>query len=62
MKDNGKVVAVAAVIDNGKYGKRVMRLETGSLAQQADGSVVAYLDDKSMVLSTTTVGNLPKER
>ncbi|MBO6020554.1 MAG: polyribonucleotide nucleotidyltransferase [Aeriscardovia sp.] len=62
MKDNGKVVAVEAVIDNGKYGKRVIRLETGSLAQQADGSVVAYLDDKSMVLSTTTVGNLPKER
>ena len=24
MKDNGKVVAVEAVIDNGKYGKRVM--------------------------------------
>ena len=62
MKDNGKVVAVEAEIDNGKYGKRVMRLETGSLAQQADGSVVAYLDGKSMVLSTTTVGNLPKER
>lgn len=62
MKENGKVVAVEAVIDNGKYGKRVLRLETGSLAQQADGSVVAYLDDKSMVLSTTTVGSLPKEK
>ncbi|MBR4399990.1 MAG: polyribonucleotide nucleotidyltransferase [Aeriscardovia sp.] len=61
MKDNGKVTAVEAVIDNGKYGKRVIRLETGSLAQQADGSVVAYLDDNSMVLSTTTVGSLPKE-
>lgn len=62
MKDNDKVVAVEAVIDNGKYGKRVMRFETGSLAQQADGSVAAYLDDKSMVLSTTTIGRLPKER
>ena len=31
------------------------------LAQQADGAVAAYLDDDSMILSTTTAGSSPKE-
>ena len=56
-----EIKAVEAVIDNGSYGKRTLRFETGRLAQQADGAVAAYLDDDSMVLSTTTAGSSPKE-
>ena len=37
-----------AVIDNCKYGKRVVRFETGRLAQQAQGAVAAYLDEETM--------------
>ena len=55
------IKAVEAVIDNGFFGKRVLRFETGRLAQQADGAVAAYLDNDSMVLSTTTAGSSPKE-
>lgn len=56
-----EITAVEAVIDNGSFGQRVIRFETGRLAQQADGAVAAYLDDDSMVLSTTTAGSSPKE-
>ena len=56
-----EITAVEATIDNGAYGKRTLRFETGRLAQQADGAVAAYLDDDSMVLSTTTAGSSPKE-
>jgi polyribonucleotide nucleotidyltransferase len=51
-----------AVIDNGSFGTRTIRFETGRLAQQATGSVVAYLDDENMLLSATTVGKTPKEQ
>ncbi|CAM3667525.1 polyribonucleotide nucleotidyltransferase [Kibdelosporangium persicum] len=50
-----------AVIDNGKFGKRVVRFETGRLARQAAGSVVAYLDEETMLLSATTASKHPKE-
>ncbi|BBZ23565.1 polyribonucleotide nucleotidyltransferase [Mycolicibacter hiberniae] len=50
-----------AVIDNGSFGKRTIRFETGRLAQQAAGSVVAYLDDETMLLSATTASKAPKE-
>ena len=50
-----------AVLDNGRFGKRTIRFETGRLAQQAAGSVVAYLDDETMLLSATTVSKAPKE-
>ncbi|HET9142396.1 polyribonucleotide nucleotidyltransferase [Actinophytocola sp.] len=50
-----------AEIDNGKYGKRTVRFETGRLARQAAGSVVAYLDDDTMLLSATTASKQPKE-
>ncbi|WP_046319046.1 polyribonucleotide nucleotidyltransferase [Mycobacterium sp. UM_Kg1] len=50
-----------AVIDNGSFGKRTIRFETGRLAQQAAGSVVAYLDDETMMLSATTASKAPKE-
>ncbi|MGW8591233.1 polyribonucleotide nucleotidyltransferase [Dietzia sp. NPDC055877] len=50
-----------ATIDNGDFGRRELRFETGRLAQQAAGSVVAYLDDDTMLLSATTAGKHPKE-
>jgi polyribonucleotide nucleotidyltransferase len=50
-----------AVIDNGKFGSRTIRFETGRLARQAAGSVVAYLDDETMLLSATTASKHPKE-
>ncbi|RBP99353.1 polyribonucleotide nucleotidyltransferase [Bifidobacterium xylocopae] len=56
-----EIKAVEATIDNGSFGRRTVRFETGRLAQQADGAVAAYLDDDSMVLSTTTAGSSPKE-
>ena len=50
-----------ATIDNGDFGRREIRFETGRLAKQAAGSVVAYLDDETMLLSATTAGKHPKE-
>jgi len=50
-----------AVIDNGSFGTRTIRFETGRLAQQAAGSVVAYLDDETMLLSATTASKTPKD-
>ena len=50
-----------AVIDNGSFGTRTIRFETGRLAQQAAGSAVAYLDDETMLLSATTASKQPKE-
>jgi len=41
-------------------GTRTIRFETGRLAKQAAGSVVAYLGD-TMVLSATTASKQPKE-
>jgi polyribonucleotide nucleotidyltransferase len=46
------------VIDN---GTRTVKFETGRLARQAAGSVVAYLDDDTMLLSATTASKAPKE-
>lgn len=50
-----------AVIDNGKFGNRVVRFETGRLAQQAQGAVAAYLDEETMLLSATSAGKHPRE-
>ncbi|MBV2367171.1 polyribonucleotide nucleotidyltransferase [Streptomonospora nanhaiensis] len=50
-----------AVIDNGAFGTRTIRFETGRLAKQAAGSAVAYLDGETMVLSATTASKRPKE-
>ena len=50
-----------ATIDNGKFGKRVIRCETGRLAKQAAGTAVVYLDDDSMLLSATTAGKSPRD-
>jgi polyribonucleotide nucleotidyltransferase len=51
-----------AVIDNGAFGTRTIRFETGRLARQAAGSAVAYLDEDTMLLSATTAGKHPKEQ
>jgi polyribonucleotide nucleotidyltransferase len=50
-----------ATIDNGSFGTRTIRFETGRLAQQAAGSAVAYLDDETMLLSATTASKNPKD-
>ncbi|MBO2446689.1 polyribonucleotide nucleotidyltransferase [Actinomadura barringtoniae] len=50
-----------AVIDNGSFGTRTIRFETGRVARQAAGSAVAYLDDETMVLSATTASKKPKD-
>ena len=57
----GRVHTAEAVIDNGSFGTRTIRFETGRLARQAAGSAVAYLDDETMVLSATTASKNPKE-
>ena len=50
-----------ATIDNGSFGTRTIRFETGRLAKQAAGAVVAYLDDETMLLSATTASKSPKD-
>nr|WP_221474068.1 polyribonucleotide nucleotidyltransferase [Planomonospora venezuelensis] len=50
-----------AVIDNGSFGTRTIRFETGRLARQAAGSAVVHLDDETMVLSATTASKNPKD-
>jgi polyribonucleotide nucleotidyltransferase len=51
-----------AIIDNGSFGSRTVRFETGRLAKQAAGAVVAYLDDDTVLLSATTAGKTPKDQ
>src|SRR5271169_3596065 len=55
------VFEATAIINNGSFGTRTIRLETGRLAQQAAGAVVAYLDDENMLLSATTASKSPKD-
>lgn len=50
-----------AIIDNGKFGTRKIRFETGLLARQAAGCALAYLDDETVVLSATAVSSQPRE-
>src|SRR5690606_25023021 len=50
-----------AVLDNGSYGTRTVRFETGRLAQQAQGAVAAYLDEETMLLSATSVSKNPRD-
>ena len=56
------ISAVETIIDNGKFGTRTIKFETGLLARQAAGSVTAYLDDETMLLSATTAGKTPKDQ
>ncbi|MEN3356394.1 MAG: polyribonucleotide nucleotidyltransferase [Mycobacteriales bacterium] len=50
-----------ATIDNGQFGSRTVRFETGRLARLAAGSAVAYLGD-TVVLAATTASKAPKEQ
>ncbi|MBH0010400.1 polyribonucleotide nucleotidyltransferase [Salinibacterium sp. SWN1162] len=56
-----EITFAEAVLDNGKFGKRTVRFETGRLAQQAQGAVAAYLDEETMILSATSAGKHPRE-
>jgi len=55
------ITEAIATLDNGDFGTRTLRFETGQLARQADGSVTTYLDDDTMLLATTTASNQPRE-
>ncbi|WP_431711549.1 polyribonucleotide nucleotidyltransferase [Glutamicibacter uratoxydans] len=50
-----------AVIDNGRFGQRTIRFETGRLAKQAAGSAMVYIDEETALLSATTAGKNPRE-
>ncbi|MCT1367876.1 polyribonucleotide nucleotidyltransferase [Kocuria massiliensis] len=50
-----------AIIDNGKFGQRTVRFETGRLAQQAAGSTLVSIDEDTTMLSATAVGKHPRE-
>jgi polyribonucleotide nucleotidyltransferase len=55
------VHSAEAVIDNGQFGTHTIRFETGRLARQASGSATVFLDEETMVLSTTTASKHPRE-
>ena len=57
-----EITFAEATIDNGTFGTRTIRFETGRLAKQADGAVVAYLDDDTMIMATTAAGRTPKDQ
>ena len=50
-----------AVIDNGSFGKHIVRFESGLLAKQANGSAAVYLDEDTMLLSATTAQKNPRD-
>ena len=56
------ITSASAVIDNGSFGTRNIRFETGRFARQAAGSVCAYMDEDTMLLSATTAGKHPKDQ
>ena len=60
--EGSQISTATAVIDNGTFGSRTIRFETGRLARQAAGSVAVYLDDDTMLLSATTAGKSPKDQ
>ena len=57
----GKLSTAEAIIDNGRFGTRTVRFETGQLAKQAAGSAVVYLDDDTMLLSATSASSNPRD-
>lgn len=57
-----EITFAEATIDNGSFGTRTVRFETGRLAKQAGGSVLCYLDDETTLLSTTAAGKQPKDQ
>ena len=61
MTEGPEITVVETTIDNGRFGKRAIKFEAGLLARQAAGSVTAYLDDETMLLSATTASKNPKD-
>jgi len=59
---SAQVHETTALLDNGVFGTRTVRFETGRLARQAAGAVVAHLDEETMLLSATTASKQPKEQ
>ena len=57
-----EISSAVAVIDNGKFGKREIRFDTGRLARQAAGAAAVYLDDQTMIFSATTASKTPKDQ
>ncbi len=57
-----EVHSSVAIIDNGSYGKREIKFETGRLARQANGTASVFLDGETMLLSATTAGKSPKDQ
>ncbi len=55
------VYTAEVTVDNGAFGTHTIRFETGRLAKLAGGSAVVYMDDESVILSTTTAGKSPRE-
>src|SRR6185437_7389935 len=55
------VKSAEAVIDNGEFGVRKIRFETGRLARQASGSALVVLDEETVVLSATSASKQPRE-
>jgi polyribonucleotide nucleotidyltransferase len=55
------VYTAEVTIDNGTFGTHTIRFETGRLAKLAAGSAVVYLDDESVVLSTTAASKNVRE-
>src|SRR6202000_2252852 len=55
------VKSAEAVIDNGEFGVRKIRFETGRLARQASGSALVVLDDETVVLSPTSASKQPRD-
>ena len=60
--EGSQISTAEAVIDNGSFGTRTIRFETGRLARQAAGAVAVFLDDETMLLSATAAGKQPKEQ
>ena len=54
-------VEATATIDNGRHGSLQIRFETGRLAKQAAGAVLAYLGETT-ILSATTYSKKPKDQ
>lgn len=61
MSEGPAIHSVETTIDNGRFGSRTVTFESGLLARQAAGSVTAYLDGETMLLSATTASKQPKD-
>jgi polyribonucleotide nucleotidyltransferase len=51
-----------AIIKNPNGSQRVVRFETGRLAQQAQGAAAVYIDGETMLFSATTASKQPKDQ